>query len=247
MIMQEVVRLHNVSMQLSTILGLEGSPVGVRFIALGATSSFPGERLQQHRYCQALMKARRGEKVILDSSGIACPAAAAAFGFRALPEGLKSGQGLVGFGIVSDPSVGRHMFEGMSRFEPGSLQQLELFPMEQAEEFPDVVVVEGSVEQLMWINLAYLHATGGQRVLGSSAILQATCVDSTIIPFKENRLNFGFGCYGCREATDLGPNETVVGFPAAMFEKIVEHVVYLGEKAIPNSRAKKVYRSLQMR
>lgn len=72
-----------------------------------------GMRLQQHRYCQALMKARHGEIVSLDASGIACPAAAAAFGFRPLPEGLKSGQGLVGFGIVSDPEVGRKMFENM--------------------------------------------------------------------------------------------------------------------------------------
>lgn len=244
---QEAIHIRNLTMQLVNILGLESSPVGVRFIYSGATSSFPGERLQQHRYCQALMKARRGEKVILDNAGIACPAAAAAFGFRALPEGLKSGQGLVGFGIVSDPSVGRRMFEGMSRFEPGSLQHLELFPLEQAEEFPDIVVVEGSVEQLMWINLAYLHATGGERVQGSSAILQATCVDSTIIPYQENRLNFGFGCYGCREATDLGPNETVVGFPATMLDKIVEHVAFLGEKAIPNSRAKKVFASLEKR
>ena len=40
------------------------------------------------------------------SEGIACPAAAAAFGFKSLPEGLKSGKGIVGFGIVSGESVG---------------------------------------------------------------------------------------------------------------------------------------------
>ena len=99
----------------------------------------------------------------------------------------------------------------------------------------------------MWINLAYLHATGGERVQGSTAILQATCVDSTIIPFLENRLNFGMGCYGCREATDLGPNETVVGFPMAMLDRIVAHITFLGQKAISNSRTKKVFKSLEKR
>jgi uncharacterized protein (DUF169 family) len=247
MIDPEIARIREQGLQLANSLGLESKPVGVRLIKQGEVSRNKAERLQQHRYCQALMKARHGAKVILDAEGIACPAAAAAFGFRPLPEGLRSGQGLVGFGIVSDPSVGRRMFEGMSRLEMGSLQQLELSPLEQAEEYPDVVVVEGPVEHLMWINLAYLHAIGGERVLGSTAVLQATCVDSTIIPITENRLNFGFGCYGCREATDLGLNETVVGFPTAMLEKIVEHIAFLGQKAIPNSRAKKVFASMEKR
>ena len=244
---QGIRQIRNASEQLVKTLDLNSSPVGVRFVWQGMSSSFQGERLQQHRYCQALMKARHGTKLILDGPGIACPAAAAAFGFRPLPEGLTSGQGLVGFGIVSDRLVGKRMFEGMSRLKMGSLQQLELFPLEQADAMPDVIVVEGSVEHLMWINLAYLHAMGGERVLGSTAILQATCVNSTIIPYQENRLNFGFGCYGCREATDLGRNETVVGFPPALLEKIVEHIVFLGQKAIPNSRAKKVLAALDKR
>lgn len=51
--------------------------------------------LKLHRYCQALMRARQGESVLLDDSGIACPAAAGAFGFRPLPTGLQTGKGLV--------------------------------------------------------------------------------------------------------------------------------------------------------
>ena len=239
--------VRNAANQLKAILGLSASPVGVRLVFHPEPVSEQAIRLLQHRYCQALMKARHGEKVILDAEGIACPAAAAAFGFRALPDGLKSGQGLVGFGIVSDPLVGKTIFANMPTLDPGALIRLSLFPLEHAEELPDIIVIEDEVEKLMWINLAYLHARGGERVQGSTAILQATCVDSTIIPFLENRLNFGFGCYGCREATDLGLNETVVGFPTAMLEKIVEHIVFLGQKAIPNSRTKKVFASLEKR
>lgn len=233
--------------QLKTILGLSFSPVGVRFVFQAEPEVEQVTRLERHRYCQALMKARHGEKVILDADGITCPAAAAAFGFRPLPEALKTGQGLVGYGIVSDPQVGKKMFADMPRLEPGRLLRLSLFPLEQAEEVPDIIAIEDEVEKLMWITLAYLHAQGGNRVLGSTAILQATCIDSTIIPFLENRLNFGFGCYGCREATDLGPTESVVGFPASMLQKVVEHATYLSQKAIPNSRSKKAYKSLKGR
>ncbi|MDZ7696200.1 MAG: DUF169 domain-containing protein [Deltaproteobacteria bacterium] len=177
--------------------------------------------------------------------GISCPAAAAAFGFRPLPKGLESGKGLVGFGIVSNEAVGRNMFARMPKLKPGRIQLLHLYPLEQATVFPDVVVVEEEVEKLMWIVLSQLHSMGGQRVPGHTAVLQATCVDSTIVPYEENRLNFGFGCYGCRDATDIGTNETVLGFPAAMLPAIVEHLAFLGEKAIPTSRSKKALRALQ--
>ena len=226
------------------ILGLSGSPVGVRFLTDDAEIPGGAERLEQHRYCQALMKARRGSNVLLASEGISCPAAAAAFGFRALPKGLESGQGLVGFGIVSDETVGRKMFTGMPRLAPGTMAMLHLFPLDKAECSPDIVVVEDEVERLMWLVLSYLHATGGNRVHVSTAVLQATCVDATIIPYLEDRLNYSYGCYGCRDATDIGNNESVLGFPASMLSLIVEHLRFLSAKAMPVSRSKRALSTL---
>jgi len=226
---------------MASILGLSGSVVGVRLLA-SPEALVKVQRLEQHRYCQALMRARRGQPVILDKDGIARPAAA--FGSHPLPEGLRSGKGLVGFGIVSDEAVGRRMFEAMPKLEPGQIRQLHLFPLDQAEFVPDVVVVEDEVEKLMWVNLAYLHTMGGERVQSSIVILQATCVGSTIVPYLENRLNFGYKCYGGRDATDLGQNETVVGFPAGMLPPMMDALDYLAHKAIPASRAKKAWGAL---
>ena len=229
--------------KLINLLGLSGSAVGVRLLS-GDERPAGGQALERHRYCQALMRARRGQSVTLDSAGIACPAAAAAFGFHPLPEGLQSGKVLVGFGIVSDPAVGKRMFEVMPRLAAGKVQRLHLFPLERAECAPDVVVVEDEVEKLMWISLAYLHATGGERVPSSTAVLQATCVDSTIVPYLEQRLNLSYGCYGCRDATDLGANEAALGFPGAMLPPIVAHLEYLSQKAIPTSRSKRAWAAL---
>ena len=231
--------------RMASILGLSSSSVGVRLLPKDARIPPEAERLLQHRYCQALMKARRGGDFLVDGEGISCPAAAAAFGFRPLPQGLQSGQGLIGYGIVSDSAVGRQMFIDMPRLEPGKIAMLHLFPLEKAQFVPDLVVVEDEVEKLMWIVLSYLHAQGGRRVPSSTAVLQAACVDSTIIPFLEDRLNLGYGCYGCRDATDIGNNETVLGFPTPFLPLIVEHLEFLGQKAIPNSRSKKAWHALQ--
>jgi uncharacterized protein (DUF169 family) len=233
--------LRRMGESLVGLLGLTGSAVGVRFLPAGASGPDGAVALEQHRYCQALMRARHGESVWLDAHGIACPAAAAAFGFRPLPEALWSGKGLVGFGIVMDELVGRRMFEAMPRLKSDSIQGLHLFPLDQAEQWPDVVVMEDEVEKLMWISLAYLNVLGGERVASSTAVLQATCVDATIVPYLESRLNLSYGCYGCRDATDIGCNETVLGFPVAVLPEIYRYVEYLAGKALPASRAKKAW------
>ena len=230
--------LHSNSLQVKQILGLSTSMVGVKFIFSENEISSGVEKLNGHRYCQALMKARHGAHVLLDADGIACPAAAAAFGFKSLPEALKTGKGLVGFGIVNEDSTGKAMFEGMTTLPQGKLKALYLFPLETATIEPDVVVVEDETEKLMWFALANLNVKGGHRVESSTAILQATCVDATTIPYLQQKFNMSMGCYGCRDATDICPNETVLGFPFKDFKAIAQSIEFLSQKAIPNSRGK---------
>ena len=236
--------MRGLGTRLVEILGLVGSPVGVRLLAPGADAPAGAAALKHHRYCQAIMKARRGANVSLDAEGLSCPAAAAAFGFRPLPAQLASGKGLVGFGIVADPAVGRRIFEAMPKLAPGRVGLLHLFPLDRAEHVPDIVVLEDETEKLMWVVLAYLNATGGERVQGTTAVLQAVCADSTIVPLTEQRLNFGYGCYGCREASDIGPNETVIGFPASLLAPIATHLEFLNEKAI-SARSKRALAALE--
>jgi uncharacterized protein (DUF169 family) len=237
--------LRRKAIDIKSVLNLGSSLVGVKFIWKTDQMPIGAKTLSGHRYCQALMKARHGEKVTLDAEGIACPAAAAAFGFKLLPEGLKSGKGLMGFGITKEETTGKTMFEGMTTLPQGELKALYLFPLDQAEIEPDIVVVEDETEKLMWIALAQLNAQAGKRVTSSTAILQATCVDATIIPYIEQKLNLSFGCYGCRDATDIGHNETVLGFPFKDFQLIYKNLINLTLKAIPNSRGKNAYTMLR--
>jgi uncharacterized protein (DUF169 family) len=229
------------------ILGLETEPVAVFLLPPGPVppvlDSFAP--VAAHRYCQLLMRARRGESLSLEPAELACPAAAAAFGLRPLPEGLATGKGLVGFGIVAQPATGRAMFEGMTRLPVGTVGSIAACPLGAAPALPDVVVVEGPPEPLMWLALADLNVAGGERRRADTAVLQATCVDATIIPHVEQRLNFSLGCYGCREATDLGANETVLGFPGALLSELVLALERLNEKAVARSRAKAALGHLQ--
>ena len=235
----------NAATRMKEILRLDSEPVGVYLLSDRDDARFASfARVHGHRYCQLVMRARHGESVLLVPEELACPAAAAAFGFRLLPEGLASGKGLVGFGIVEDAATGRIMFEGMPHLKPGREAAIAASPLGAAQTIPDVVVVEGPPEALMWLALADLNVAGGDRRRGDTAVLQATCVDATIIPYLEQRLNFSLGCYGCREATDLGPNESVLGFPGARLEPLLAALESLANKAIGRSRAKAVFGNL---
>ncbi|MEO0086256.1 MAG: DUF169 domain-containing protein [candidate division WOR-3 bacterium] len=238
--------MRQLSDRLRAAIGLEHDPVGVFLLKPDADlKPLEGfERVKRHRYCQLLMKARSGKPVLLEDAELACPAAAAAFGLRELPEGLAHGKGLVGFGIVAAPETGHTMFRDMPRLAAGAVKTIAATPLSACSFLPDVVVVEDLPERLMWLLLADLNVAGGKRRTASTAVLQATCVDSTIIPFLEKRLNFTFGCYGCREATDIGPNEAVLGFPGDRLQAIVEALSFLAEKAIPRSRAKTAFSGL---
>ena len=225
---------------LRDLLGDGTDPVAVFLLAPGQQNVVFAafEPVRGHRYCQALMKARHGESVLLEPAGLSCPAAAAAFGFRSLPPQLANGKGLVGFGIVAEATVGERMFAAMPRLAEGSVSSIALCPLSLAPHLPDIVVVEGPPEVLMWLLLADLNVHGGERRVGDTAVLQATCVDATIIPYLKQRLNFTLGCYGCREATDLALGETVLGFPGRLIEPLLGALQHLSQRAVPRSRAK---------
>jgi len=81
--------------------GLRSHPVGVNFLPDLALAQ-EVERAKGHRFCQAVMRARQGERLLLTAEEIACPAAASALGFKTLPHKLESGEMLKGFGIFQD-------------------------------------------------------------------------------------------------------------------------------------------------
>ena len=227
---------------LTEILGLKYPLIAVKFFEkVEALVGFitPGDR----RYCQILMGAREGKKLMLTADNISCPAAAWALGFKEPPPKLSSGEMPAAMGIFASPAAVRNTLATMPRLEMGKYKMVAACPLGQAPFEPDVVVIESDPEHLMWVALAKVFETGG-RLEFSTAVLQATCVDVTILPFLTQRMNANLGCYGCREATDLADSETVLGFPASQLDKIVASLEKLNEKAIPRVRGKTVYKAL---
>lgn len=237
--------LENSEKIITEILGLKHHPIAVKFFeqdeALEGFELPPGQR-----YCQILMGAREGKKYKLTAENIACPAAAWALGFKGPPLSLSSGEMPSAMGIFASPAAVRNTLASMSRLEMGKHKMVAGCPLGQAPFEPDVVVIEADPEHLMWVALARVFEEGG-RLDFSTAVLQATCVDVTVMPFLNQKMNANLGCYGCREATNLTEGETVLGFPIKDLEEIVCLLRKLNEKALPRVRSKTIYKALVSR
>ena len=237
-------RFEKINKILMESVGLSSLPVGVKFYDTIPNNGY--KFAEDHRFCQLIMRARNGEGLVLTKDEISCPAAAAAIGFKPLPKNLQDGTMLQGYGIFRDKEVAVKVMEDMPRLEQGKYKAIVAKPLKDWGENPDVIVIEDEVEKLMWIALAYLNEEGG-RLNMSTSILQAVCVDSVVLPFKSQKINMSFGCYGCRDATDAKPKEAILGIPFSKLDMTIENIKYLKSKAIDRSRAKQVYQAFLKR
>jgi Uncharacterized protein conserved in archaea len=230
--------------RLKEILGLNREPVGVKFLDEKGRSDLKNkyDSETKTRYCQALMRAGKGENIIITKDNVSCPASAAAFGIKPLPEMLQTGQMLLNMGLFESLEAGKKAMDGMTRLEQGKYQAVLLSPLDSIEIEPDVVVIESKPEHLMWTALAYIFKTG-DRLSFSSAIFQATCVDSTVIPFAKDTINSSLGCYGCRDATDIEDSECLIGLPYKKLEEVIDNLEKLSEKAMKKTRVKEAFHS----
>jgi uncharacterized protein (DUF169 family) len=223
------------------ILELQHSPIAIRLIK-------SGEEMPKHinvpekrsRHCQLLMLARHGETLLLTPDHLACPAAAAAFGFAPLPEMISSGKMLHTLGLYESPEAAAETMRTMPRLKPQSISALVVGPLDDFPMEPDVVVVEGFPEQVMWLCLARTFKAGG-RLKFSTSIFQCCCVDSTVVPYMTGEINLSPGCYGCRDSTDTPKEDMFIGIPAPLLGMIMGGLESLSKKAIPAARAKQVY------
>ncbi|MEA1961486.1 MAG: DUF169 domain-containing protein [Bacillota bacterium] len=226
---------------LKNVLSLKRDPVGVRFYKQG--EKLPDEDYEKQkkmRYCQAVMAASEGKKVILSSENIACAAASAAFGFRSLHPKLASGEGHYNVGTFGTQEAAKKVMAEMPRLPLEEYAYVALAPLGEVDYEPHVVVIEAETERLMWLGLASMHDTG-ERLQFNTSVVQATCVDATVVPFVSKKVNATLGCTGCREASNIDFTEGVIGIPFGQLERVIANLSRLSEKVIPQNRSKLAY------
>ncbi len=231
----------DLSNKLSHILKMEQPAVGIKLLK---DEDFPDgyDDSNKYTFCQFIMRAREGKKMLAKADNISCANGASALGFRPVPEKLMNGEFLSILGSFKKEGAQKTM-EEMPRFQQDSYKGIALASLDNMDFDPDVVVLETLPEQIMWLSLASIHEEGG-RLNFSTSISNGTCVDMTVIPHQTQEMNVSVGCYGCRNATSVPDNHLYAGFPGDQLESIVESLSNINEKAMPRTREKRAYSKL---
>ncbi len=230
-----------ISERLKALLGLKNEAVGLKLLQ-DNTSVTGYDSNSKYTFCQFIMKAREGNRLLATADNIACANGASALGFIPVPEKLMNGEFLSRLGSFQKQGAQKTM-ELMPRFEYMQFSGIALAPLPQVDFDPDIIVLETVPERLMWLALATIHQTGG-RLEFSSSISNGTCVDTTVVPFLTQKLNVSLGCYGCRNATSIPDESLLAGFPGDHVEEILNNLQMISEKTMPITREKRAYARL---
>ncbi len=227
------------SKRIVEILGLKHEPVAISLIKKGQPipQGYP-EPEKPIRHCQSIMRARKGECLVVPASKHACPVGASALGLMPVPEKVTSGKFHFALGMYKDEEAAKHTIDVRPHIELESMAATFVCPLSKATSPADVIVVTGTPEQIYWLLPAAMTYEKGGRVTLETASFQATCIDSTILPYLTGIPNISLGCYGCRKSTDIAPEEMLVGFPGADLDRVVGILEKLKEKPIPACREK---------
>jgi uncharacterized protein (DUF169 family) len=230
------------SRKMVEIIGLKYEPVAVTLIKKGQPlpEGYP-EPEKSVRHCQSIMRARKGECLLVPASKHACPVGASALGLVPAPEKVTSGEFHFNLAMYGSVEAAKHTMATRPTFEPESLAATLVCPLSKTRSPPDVIIVTGLPEQIYWIIPAAFTYDSGGRITIETASFQASCADSTILPYLTGVPNISLGCYGCRKTTDLAPEEMMMGFKADRLEHVVEVLEELKKKAIPSCREKPVH------
>ncbi|MGI6550651.1 MAG: DUF169 domain-containing protein [Syntrophomonadales bacterium] len=230
----------SLSEKLIAVLGLDSQPAGIKLLN---DNKLPGyDNSHKLTFCQFVMKAREGKKLLVTSENIACANGGSALGLLPVPEKLLNGELMHKLGTFEAKGARKSM-ELLPRFRQNQFSGIAVAPLADVDYDPDIVSLQTKPEHLMWLSLATIYQEGG-RLQFSSSVSNGTCVDTLVVPYLTQKLNVCLGCYGCRNATNIPDEHLLAGFPGNQLESIVDVLDKLSEKAMPRTRAKKAYARL---
>lgn len=217
--------LRDLSSELAEILMLESHPVAVRLVRdrKAVPDSVPPVP-EPLRHCQAIHRGSCGEVWWIDVAHQACFAARAALGMAPLPEKVANGQVPYEHGLAASQEVAARIMAEIPKLPQGTVVGEIVGALGQFPMAPEVVIIKATPFQAMWVANALLFDTGGPRTTATFAGMQASCADVTTVPLLSGRMNLSPGCYGCRSAGGLRPEEMYVGLPYSLLSRVATNL-----------------------
>jgi uncharacterized protein (DUF169 family) len=203
--------------QLTEVLALERSPVGVTYAEAGP----PGASTGKCRVCGALQQAAEGAVIDLTAENSACPGGSQYLGLQAqAPEHAQALREFLIHGekLFSSPAaIYRSM--ALAKVKPpfGLADHVVFSPLGQAEPRPDVAVfICNAWQAARLINLAY-YETGIPMECDPTGSL---CRSVVTYPLVTGKVNVSFGDITARKMEKYPEDELFVSLPYAALRSV---------------------------
>jgi len=206
----EVEGYDMVSRELKERLGLEKSPVAIKFILREEDIPEGIEKIDENiRHCEMVQRAAQGEIFYATAEEQMCKGGASAIGLMETPEKIKTGEFYQSLGRFKSLGSAKRTMESIPKIDP-MMKAIIYAPLEEAKFDPDVIVVIGNPAQAMKLAQAMVYTRGG-RVEASFSGIQSICADAVAGPFVNNAANITLGCSGSRQYAGIKEDEVIVG------------------------------------
>ncbi|MFA7030859.1 MAG: DUF169 domain-containing protein [Candidatus Methanomethylophilaceae archaeon] len=209
--------------KIKSVLKLRYEPVAVKLVPEG--EEFPGGYRKpegQMSHCQAVMRARKGERITMRPEDQSCHVGSSALGIAETPEKVADGTFHYNIGGFDSPEAAAKTISDREIPSVRMAGQV-VCPLKDADFQPDVVVLVDIPERLYWI-VVFASAEKGGRSEFSTSAFQCTCEDVTSYPLVTQKPNVSLGCYGCRRRTDMAADEMAAGIPYGMVPDFAAHL-----------------------
>ena len=132
-------------------LRLRWDPVAVSLIHVDAPLPDVPMPPAKLRHCQSIMAARRGKSLLMTAQCHACPDGTHILGMTEIPPKLASGELYLRFGKLDSMEAARQMVKERPCLPERSIGATLVAPLKDVLYTPDVIVVIGNPEQMMWL------------------------------------------------------------------------------------------------
>lgn len=201
---------NTVSREIKEKLGLDKSPVAIKFILREEDIPEGIEKIGENvRHCEMVQKAAEGEIFYATAEEQMCKGGAAALGLMEAPEKIKTGEFYQSLGRFSSLGSAKRTMENVPKIDP-MMKAIIYAPLERAEFDPDVIVMISKPSQAMKIAQALVYSSGG-RVEADFSGIQSICADAVAGPFLRGTPNITLGCSGSRQFAGIKEEEVIVG------------------------------------
>ncbi len=231
--------------KLEALLPLTRKVIGVKFARTQEEYDFYTARSAKGpiSYCSAVKCAACGHAIKFEAKHSSCPGSSRALGLKAVTGEFLSGQTGMNLGLYESMECASCVAAKMPCL-PFGMWGIIVKPLEEFESAPDVVLVITNSRCTMRFIQGYTYFYGANDHFFMTGN-QAMCVEATVIPYQNDRMNISMLCSGTRHKAQWNDDEIVIGLPFSRFEKTVEGIRKTANAVEPDARKKVIIEELQ--